>query len=153
MSPIAKRQRHSAALKHGKRSPVMLALGKKFGCTKPDLHEGTPDEYDPENCVFCQARWDHLLEVRTLLGSTDANLLERAATSRIDIERYADTLRAQGTNPITDKHYMQAFKLDIELAKHLQSMGKQSVTNVIHHRARDDEEDFTVIDVSRVMNE
>ena len=150
MSPLAERQRHNAPLKHGKRSPLMNSLGKKFGCTKPGLHEGAEGEYDPENCVYCKARWDHLIEVRTLLGNLPANLMERAVMTRADLDMLREESAAEGTNPLRDKDYVKGLEMDFKLMQHMSSMNKGNTVNVVHHKAKDDEEDFTVIDVTRV---
>jgi len=156
MSPQAIRQRHNAPLKHGRRSPVLMSLGKKFGCTKPDQHEnegGTPGEFDPENCEFCRARWTHLLEVRTLLGSTDANVMERAATTRIHLENMEKELTESGTNPLRDKDYIKGLELDLKILDKITALTKGNTVNVVHHKAQEeDEDDVMVIDVSRVEN-
>lgn len=150
MSLAAKKQRQNAALKHGRRSPVLMSLGKKFGCTRPELHEGADGEFDPENCVYCQARWDNLLETRALLGNVSDNLLERAATTRTDLEDMADELRKEGKNPMRDKDYVRGLQMDIDLAKHLVKLKQGNAVNVIHHKAKvDEDEEIKIIDVTR----
>lgn len=151
MSQKALLQRHNAPLKHGRRSPTLVSLGNKFGCTKPELHEGEPGKFDPENCDYCKARYENLMEARALLGSVSENLMERAVTTKIDIENYRKKLEEEGKHPLQDSNYYKWAKLDLELAKYLADKAVGNKVNVYHHKG--DEEEDLVIDVTRLQNE